>query len=130
MDAVKNFFAKHHAVPVVTPRRGVERIAYEAATDAAMIGHAEGNCAAWDQTELPAHVRLATQNELVAIRGELWKRMAAMRAGAATRGSEELVIEERYGPNPTPLAVAFTALQAAWATVIRRVGHDLATAGN
>lgn len=125
MDAVKSFFAKYHAVPVTTSRRGVERIAYEAATDAALIGHAEGNCSAWDTTDLPAHVRLDVQNELLAIRAELWRRMARLRAAAKAAGSEEMCCEERHGPNPTAAARLLTSLQAAWHQTVKRVGIDL-----
>jgi hypothetical protein len=106
MDAVTSFFAKYHAVPVAADRRGVERIAYEAATDAALCGHADGNCRGWDEADLPAHVRLDVQNQLLAIRDECWKRM------------------QRFGVDYTVDAEpeAMAPLRRAWYAACVRVG--------
>lgn len=105
---VSAFFAKYHAAPVTTSRRGVERIAYEAATDAALIGHAEGNCTAWDQADLPAHVRLDVQNQLLAIRNELWNRTRRFGVGGV----------DYLGIGPPELV----ALTRAWWNACTRVG--------
>jgi hypothetical protein len=74
VDAFARFCRDHHAVPIAVGL-GVERVAYETATDAALVGHAEADCRAWDDVTLPSHVRLDVQERLTAIRVELWRRL-------------------------------------------------------
>lgn len=121
---IAGFFAKYHAIPIAYGR-GVERFAYEAATDTALCGHADADCRAWDELTLPAHVRLDVQTRLLEIRGELWRRMARLRAAALAAGSDEMCCEERHGPNPTAAARLLTSLQRAWHEAVERVGMDL-----
>ncbi len=79
-NPIADFFTKYHAVPIQVAR-GVERIAHEAATDDALCGHVEGDCRAWDEKDLPAHVRLDVQNRLTEARDDLWKRMKRFGVG-------------------------------------------------
>lgn len=71
MDAVKSFFAKYHAVPAndAGPQ-------FDKASDAALLGWAEGDCKAWDRT-LSGPDRKTLQNRMVEIRRELWTRIQA-----------------------------------------------------
>jgi hypothetical protein len=73
MDAIKGFFAKYNAVPC----NAKGEINYRAATDAALIGHAEADAKAWDSA-LPGDVRLQVQERLVAIGCEMFRRMRAL----------------------------------------------------
>ena len=66
---IAGFFRKYHAV--ATTRTGDSD--YATATDAALIGHADADCKAWDRT-LPADVRLQVQNRLARIGAEVLRR--------------------------------------------------------
>ena len=107
MDALRDFFRRHHAVPV-TAGRGGDRIDYPAATDAALCGHAAADCAAWDST-LPGYVRLDVRNRLIAIRGECWRRLPRYGVG----GVDYTMADQPEGLAP---------LRRAWYAACVRVG--------
>lgn len=107
-NPIADFFTKYHAVPIAVGP-GVERIAYESATDNALIGHVEGDCRAWDEKGLPAHVRLDVQNRLTEARDELWKRMGRFGVG----GVDYTADAEPDGLRP---------LRRAWHAACVRVG--------
>lgn len=110
MDAIKSFFAKYHAVPANDAGP-----CWSQASDGALIGWAEMDCAVWDHT-LPTADREELRARMQEVGNEMWARMHK------DSDEPEIPLTTETGGVPTVMRQFCTQ----WNEVFKRIGFQLA----